>query len=68
MDDYDSETQLLQVVLVLKALVDSYKDVTLALRLSDQLRVGKGAPLGFRDTYNLIMGKSLLKKRIHALI
>lgn len=42
MDDYDSETQFFQVVFVLKAFVNSYKDVTLVLGLSDQLRIGKG--------------------------
>lgn len=68
MDDYDSETQFFKVVFVLKAFVNSYKDVTLVLGLSDQLRIGKGAPLAPGNTYNLMVRKGLLKTRIDTLI
>jgi hypothetical protein len=40
----------------------------LALRLRDQLGIGECAPLGFRDTHDLMAGKSLLKARINALV
>jgi hypothetical protein len=38
------------------------------LCLSDQLRLRKSTPPGFRDTYNLMIWKGLLKTRTDALI
>ena len=68
MDDYNTEAQFLEVVLVLKTLIDSHQNVTLALGLNDQLSVGKSAPLGFRDGQDVMVGKGLPETRIDALV
>jgi hypothetical protein len=68
MDDYNTETQFFEVVLVLKTPVDGHQNVTLALSLDDQLGVGKCAPLGLRDGQNVMIGKGLAKTRVDTLV
>lgn len=68
MDDYDAEGQLLEIVLVLKALVDGNQNVALALGLGNELGVGECAPLGLRDGQNFMLGKGLPDARIDALV
>ena len=68
MDDYDAEGQLLEVVLVLKALVDGNQNVTLALSLGNELGVGECAPFGLRDGQDFMFGKGLPEARIDALV
>jgi len=58
-DDDNPEAQLFEVVFVFKTAIDGHQNVTLALRLSNQLGVGKGAPLGLRDGQDFMIGESL---------
>lgn len=46
-NDDDPEPKFLEIVLVLKTLVDGYQNVTPALGLGDQLGIRERAPLGF---------------------
>jgi hypothetical protein len=67
-NDYDTEGQLLEVVLMLKTFVGRNQDVTLALSLSNQLCVRERAPFGFRDGQHFMIGESLPETRINALV
>jgi hypothetical protein len=67
-DDHDAEGQLLEIVPMLKALVDSDQNVALALSLSNQLGIRQRAPLDFRDGHDFVMGESLPNAGIDALV
>lgn len=68
MNDDHTEAQFFEIVLVLKTLIDGHENVTLPVGLSHKLLIGKGSPLGFRDGYDFVVGKSLLETRVNALI
>ncbi len=68
MDDYNTETQLFEVMFMLKTFVDGHQNVALALGLSDQFDVGKRTPLRLRDRQDVMTGKSLPETRIDALV
>jgi hypothetical protein len=67
-DDDDPESELLKIVLVLKALIDGHQNVTLALGLCDQLGVWQRAPFGFGDGQDFMIGESLPQPGIDALV
>ncbi len=67
-DDHNTKTQLFKVMLMLKTLVDGHHYITLALSLSNQLGVGKGSPLGFRDGKDFMIRESLPEARVNALV
>ena len=58
-DDHNSESQLLEIVLMLKTLIDGNQNIAPALSLSNQLGVGKRAPLGFGNRQDFVIGKGL---------
>jgi hypothetical protein len=67
-DNYDSESNLLKIVLVLKTLVGRDQNVTLALGLGDQLSVWESTPFGFRNGQDFMIQESLPQTRIGALV
>jgi hypothetical protein len=68
MDDHNSKSQFLEVVLVLKTFVGRNQHVTLALSLSNQLGVRERAPFGFRNGQDFMIGESLPETRIDTLV
>ena len=68
MDDDDSESELLEIVLVLKTLVDSHENVALALSLSDQPGIGQRAPFRFSHGQDFMIGEGLPQAGIDALV
>ena len=55
-------------MLMLKTLVDGHKNITVALGLCNLPGVRQTAPLGFRNTHNFMIGKSLSQTRIDTFI
>jgi len=64
----DSESDLLEIVFVLKTLISGYKNVTLALSQSDQPSVREGAPMGFGNGHDLFVREGLTQAGIYALV
>jgi hypothetical protein len=58
-DNDDSEGDLFEIVLVFKTLIGGDQNVTPALSLGDQLGVREGTPLGFGDSQDFVVRKSL---------
>lgn len=67
-DDNDSESDLFEIVLVFKTLVDGDQNVALALGLGNQPGIRKGTPFGFGNGQDFVIGKSLPQARIDALV
>ena len=68
MDDDDSESQLPEIVLMLETSIDRHQNVTLALSLRNELRVGQRSPLGLGNGQDFMVGESLPETRIDALV
>jgi hypothetical protein len=68
MDNHDSESQLLEIVFMLETLVDGNQNVTLALSLRNELRVGQRSPLSFGNGQDCMIGESLTETRIDAFV
>jgi hypothetical protein len=68
MDDNDSESELLEIVLVLKSFVGGHQNVALGLCTRDEFCVREGAPFGFGDGQDLPMGERLTQVGIDALV
>lgn len=68
MDDHDTKTQLLEVVFVLKTLINSDKNITLTLCLSNQFGIRKRAPLGFCDRQHLMVREGMPEAWIDTLV
>jgi hypothetical protein len=67
-NDHDSESQLLEIVLMLKTPIYGNQNVTLALSLRNELGVGQRPPLGFGNGQDFMLGESLPEARIDALV
>jgi hypothetical protein len=67
-DDDNSKSQLLEIVLMLETFVDSDQNVTLTLSLGNQLGVWKRTPSGFRDGHDFMIWESLPETRVDALV
>lgn len=68
MDNDDSERQLLEVVLMFKALIDCHQNVTLPLGLRDQLGIRERPPFGFRNGQDFMIGEGLPETGVNALV
>ncbi len=68
MNDHDSESEFLEIMFMLKAFVGGNQNVALALGLGKQFGVRQGAPFGFCDGQDFMIGESLAETRINALI
>lgn len=68
MDDHDPETKLLEIVFVLKAFIQGYENIILALRMNEDLGIRQSAPFGFRDGDNFMVRESLLQTRINTFV